>query len=138
MRQLEGEWRGKGRSVVSWYHQDIELTLIFKADGQVEGQVGDALLHQARLRDTPNFITRLLNPGSNRCRIGADLMGPLVAKEAIIRKQITIRFSLQEHQLIGGFTTSGSKFGGKESMQLTVYKMILTRSSHGSKGGNNS
>lgn len=127
IRKLTGEWQGTCRSVVSWYNQDIHINLMIKADAKVAGRVGDAVLRQAHLKQKQGIFARFLNKKNNNFRIDAELEGAIVEKENIVRKKIIILLKLEDNTLLGGFTTSGTTFGGKSSMKMTAYKMKLER-----------
>ena len=127
IQKLKGEWTGKCRSVVSWYNKDIFLRLIIKPNLNVEGNVGDAVLHNGKLKKNRRMLSRFFDLNSNDFRIDADLKGAIVKKEKIIRKEICIVFSMQNNRLTGGFTTSGTKFGGRSSMKMSAYNMELIK-----------
>jgi hypothetical protein len=50
--------------------------------------------------------------------VEADLSGPIIASEGIVRESITIPIDLAGTSLVGAFRTSGSEHGGKDKALL--------------------
>lgn len=123
--KMIGEWQGAGRIVVTWCTQDyLPIHIFVRADGRVSGAIGNALIDEGRVRKNNWFLDWLGNP---EYVIEADLDGFLIEAEGIRRKSIELTLDLQEHELVGGFQSSGDKTGGKESMAMSGTSVRLSR-----------
>lgn len=123
--EMIGEWQGDGAVIVTWCKQPrIAIHLYIRADGKVSGMVGDALITNGFLRKNNWFLDWMGNP---EYVIEAGLDGAIVEAENIRRESIEFLLDIDGHELNGGFHTSGSKMGGKESMILTVVSIRLSR-----------
>jgi len=123
--RLAGCWRGSAEIIVSWCDQkELPLEIRIHPDGRVEGTVGGATLVEARLEHNSGFLVALGNP---ELVLRAGLEGDIVPAESIRRD--TVRLFLDPSKdgiaLTGGLRTGGSKFGGKDSMQLTASDLVL-------------
>ena len=107
--------------VVNWTKQkSLPLQLEIDSGGKVTGTVGDARLLDGK------FVSNAL--GSTRFRVHGRLEGDLIDQENIRRDAVDILFNAADDgSLVGGLHSSGSKFGGKESMKLSATKMVLRR-----------
>jgi hypothetical protein len=125
---LAGPWSGSATIVVNWTNQkQLLVKLKIAEDGSVSGTVGDASLVNAKLSPSRGSLQRSLGWGRDY-RIHGQLRGDLVKAEAIRRDAVDIVFDrLDEQTLVGGLTSSGTEFGGKESMKLAAGKMTLIR-----------
>jgi hypothetical protein len=112
-----GTWQGEGRIIVAWSEQkQLSFHLQVDSEGNVSGKIGDAQIKQGTIRHN-NIIYRLM--GNREYIVDAELSGYIIEKEKVRRDSIRIFLDLEQHFLIGGFHTSGSKYGGKEKMILS-------------------
>lgn len=115
--EMIGEWRGDGKIIVTWCRQErLPFHLFVRADGRVSGSVGNAAISDGFVKKNSWFLDWLGNP---EYMIEATLGGSIVASEGIRRESIKLIVDLVDHELHGGFHTSGSKVGGKDSMILS-------------------
>ena len=122
---LTGTWEGRSRIIVSWCEQDsLSFALSVSEDGTVEGRVGDATAAAGRVARNNWFLVLLGNPDFI---IEAELDGPIIRAENISRESIKLLVDIDNDRLVGGFHTSGSKFGGSESMIMTGVDIELLR-----------
>ena len=135
--ELVGRWTGEARIIVSWCQQKkLPIDITIASDGAVAGTIGDAKLKNARIKKNRGFLGRLFHIKTDYI-IRGELVGPIVAREKITRKSLSIPFNLVEGELRGGLTTSGSWFGGKEKMELSASKMALKKWKPQKKGEKN-
>ena len=112
-----GTWKGEGRIIVAWSEQkQLSFDLQLDSEGNVSGKIGDAQIKQGTIRHN-NIIYRLM--GNREYIVDAELSGYIIEKEKVKRDTIRIFLDLEQPFLMGGFHTSGSKFGGKEKMILS-------------------
>jgi hypothetical protein len=125
---LTGVWNGQAHIVVQWAQQkQLPVRLEIAADNSVTGTIGDARLVGATLGPGRGPTQRALGWGRDY-RIDGKLQGDVIAAEQIHRDAVIIVFDrASDGTLTGGVNSSGSKFGGKESMILTAQKMHLRR-----------
>ncbi len=124
---LAGCWRGSAEIIMSWCDQkDLPIELRIHPDGRVEGTVGGATLLEARLEHNSGFLVAL---GNSKLVIRGRLEGDIVPAESIRRGAVRLFLDPSEDgsELTGGLRTGGSKFGGRESMQLTASDLVLRR-----------
>ena len=120
-----GRLVGKGRVIVTWCKQgSISFDLTIEKDGTVSGKVGDATIKNGRLRKR-SFLMRWL--GNREYAIWADLDGFIVEAEHIRRKSIILMLDFKDGRIKGAMNTSGSQFGGKNKMFMTVVDITLKR-----------
>ena len=120
-----GSWRGEGRIIVAWCRQkSLSFDLEIDRQGKVRGKIGDARIQDGKFRLNKIFY-RLL--GNRQYIVNASLNGDLIGFENIGRDSIRIFLDEEDHTLVGGFHTSGSKFGGKEKMILSGTDIKLTK-----------
>ena len=118
--ELKGHFSGKAEIIVSWCKLDSLAFDLFIDDSDiVSGSVGDAKIIKGKVKKN-TF-------GSTKYIIEAELDGYIVKKENIKRKSIKIPFNYIENELIGGFGTSGTKFGEKDKMIMSGMNMILMK-----------
>jgi hypothetical protein len=125
---LAGRWTGSANIAVNWTRQkQLPVQLEIAADGSLSGTVGDASLVNAKLSPSRGSLQRSLGWGRDY-RIHGQLKGDLIKAETIRRDAVDIVFDqLDENTLVGGLTSSGTDFGGKESMKLAAGNMKLIR-----------
>jgi hypothetical protein len=115
--EFTGTWKGEGKIIVAWCEQKhLSFELQIDTNGVVSGKIGDAQIRNGYLRQN-NFLYRWLR--NKEFIIDAKLSHYLIEKEKIQRESIRIFLDFKKNFLIGGFHTSGSKFGGKEKMILS-------------------
>lgn len=138
---LIGRWTGASHIVVNWTQaRTLAVQLEIHADGSVTGTVGDATLKNGVLGTTHPFGLVFGVPESSHgtppaslgegdhFQVTANLDGPLIAAEQVNRDGVIIVFSLMRDQdLNGGLASTGTEFGGKDSMKLTAQKLVLQR-----------
>ena len=118
IKELNGHFTGNAKIIVSWCNLDsLAFEISIDSLGNVTGKIGDSKIIQGKVK-TNNF-------GSTKYIIEAELDGFIIKEEGIKRKSIKIPFDYVEKRLIGGFGTSGSKFGGKEKMILSGSDLVL-------------
>ena len=125
---LAGRWTGTSGVVVEWAKQkQLPVVLDIAPDGSVTGSVGDANLVNARLAKGRGAVQRSLG-WARDFRVHGKLEGDLIATEGVRRDGVDIVFDrADDGTLVGGLTSSGSKVGGKDEMQLAAGKMVLRR-----------
>ena len=120
IKELNGHFIGDAKIIVNWCNLDsLAFDISIDSLGNVTGKIGDAKIIQGKVK-TNSF-------GSTKYIIEAELDGFIIEKEGIKRKSIKIPFDYVGKKLIGGFGTSGSKFGGKEKMILSGTDLVLIR-----------
>ena len=117
--ELKGHFSGKAEIIVSWCKLDSLAFDLYIDDSDISGSIGDAKIIEGKVKE--NTL------GSTKYIIEAKLNGYIVKKENIKRESIKIPFNYIENELIGGFGTSGSKFGGKDKMIMSGTNMVLTK-----------
>ena len=112
-----GTWKGEGKIIVAWCEQkQLSFELHIDMDGNVTGEIGNAHIRHGKIK-LNNIIYRWLK--NREYIINAELSNYLIEKEKIKRESIRIFLDFKKPFFIGGFHTSGSKFGGKEKMILS-------------------
>jgi hypothetical protein len=120
-----GIWKGEGKIIVTWCEQkQLAFELQIDSDGNVSGKIGDAHIRHGKIR-LNNIFYRWL--GNKKYIIDTKLSNCLIKKEKIKRDSIRIFLDFQKPFLIGGFHTSGSKFGGKEKMIVSGNSVKLVK-----------
>ncbi len=123
--ELFGEWHGKGKIIVTWCNQKtLDFDIKISEDGTVTGKIGDAEIYDAKAEHRSAIMEAL---GNHEFIINGKLKGKIVEKENIERDGFKFMFDYKDEQLKGGFHSSGSKFGGKEKMVLTVVDIVLRK-----------
>jgi hypothetical protein len=121
-----GYWEGNARIIMTWCHQtNLLVKLDIKPDGSVTGSVGDARLTEGRFLNNRGWLGRKLNIETDYI-IKGHLDGPIVAAEAITRARVLMPLNFDGGLIKGGVATSGTWFGGKDSMVLTAGSLKLT------------
>lgn len=124
---LAGTWSGSARVGVAWCRQTlIPLSLVIAADGRVTGRVGDATLVGGRLAIHRGPLLRRLGLSSDWL-VSADLAGPLVAAEGIVRSVVRLPFDVVDGRLHGSLVTEGTLFGGREALAFSAAFDELSR-----------
>ena len=124
-KTLVGKWHGKGKIIVTWCERDsLNFDINIAKDGKVTGKIGDAEIKNAVLEKRSPVMEAL---GNGEYIIRGELEGAIVKDEKISREGFTLMFDYENGKLAGGFHTTGSKFGGKEKMVLTVSGVKLEK-----------
>jgi hypothetical protein len=124
---MVGHWDGSARIIVSWCTQQmLPVALDLHADGTVTGKVGDADLTNGRFSRNRGWLGRKLNFATDYI-VRGDLNGAVVAAEGISRAGVSIPLNFRDGRFTGGLHTTGSKFGGKETMILSASALKLSR-----------
>lgn len=122
---LSGHWKGDGKIIVAWCEKThLSFDLHINEHGNVTGTIGDATIDHGRIRQN-NIILRWL--GNREYVIEANLLNVLIKEEDIQRESIRLFLDFKSSFLTGGFHTSGSKFGGKETMVLSGIDIKLSK-----------
>jgi hypothetical protein len=122
LAEYAGKSEGKADIYVIWCEQDsLPYSFTVNSDGTVEGTVGDAKLVNGIFKKNRSFIGRMLHIRTDYV-IYADLEGPLVKQEDIVRKSTYIFKSFNKEKNIFDISiqTSGTWGGGKKSMCFTA------------------
>ena len=123
--ELSGNWQGKGKIIVSWAkNKTLDFNIVIGENGKVTGKIGDAEIGEARLEKRSSLMKAL---GNGDYIISGKLKGALVENGKIEREGFILMFSLSEGKITGEFHSSGSKFGGKDEMVMTVTDVILQK-----------
>lgn len=120
-----GTWKGDGRVIVAWCEQKhLSFELQIDMAGNVSGKIGDAQIQHGKIK-LNNIVYRWL--GNRKYIIDAKLTNYLIKKEKIRRESIRVFLDFENPFFVGGFHTSGSKFGGKEKMILSGTNVKLVK-----------
>jgi|KBSSwiStaDraftv2_1062776.scaffolds.fasta_scaffold269228_2 hypothetical protein len=118
--RLAGTWSGRGRVLVAWCETpEIPVTLTFAPDGGVSGRVGDAILRDAHVRSNRGAVARSLGLFCDWL-VTAGLQGALVEDEGIRRDEVQLALDWQDGRLSCAVHSSGSTFGGHDTMTFTA------------------
>lgn len=138
---LVGHWAGSTHIIVNWTQaRSLPVQMDIHPNGAVSGRIGDAALKDGVL-GTTHFAGLVFGvpesthgqpPASlgagDHFQITAHLDGPLLASEQSRRDGVIIIFHLLPDQALhGSLTSTGSDFGGKDSMKLAATNMVLTQ-----------
>jgi len=125
---MVGHWEGNARIIVSWCRQtNLPVQVDIRPDGSVTGRVGDATLREGQFLRNRGWLFRKLNWATDYIITGG-LDGPIVAAEDITRSSVKMPLNFSGGTFAGGVNTSGSDFGGKESMWLAAASLRLVHS----------
>jgi hypothetical protein len=124
-KTLSGHWKGDGKIIVVWCENThLSFDLHINEHGKVTGTIGDATIDHGRIRHN-NILLRWL--GNREYVLEAHLLHVLIKEEDIQRESIRLFLDFKSSFLTGGFHTSGSKFGGKETMVLSGTDIKLSK-----------
>ncbi|MBK7109057.1 MAG: hypothetical protein IPH61_07935 [Bacteroidetes bacterium] len=116
--ELAGTWEGTGHIAVDWCSQDtLKFHFIITTDGDVNGNIGDALITSAEITQNNNI--------ENAYLIIAKLKGSVIECEGISRSTMRIELLRNGELLEGNFQSSGKLFGKKEDGILSGANLIL-------------
>ena len=124
---MAGAWAGEAEIFVNWTAQrSLPVKLSIAADGRVAGTVGDATLRNGRFESNRNAIERAIHLKTDWI-VKGDLDGDVIKAEKIHRTSVSVPLNWIDGHFEGGVNTSGSHFGGKESMWLAAGRLRLER-----------
>src|SRR5262245_12103714 len=124
---MAGTWAGDARIAVSWTsRRTLPVRLEILQNGCVTGTVGDATLEEGRLEANRGSLGRALHVKTDWIVRGA-LTGNVIDAEGIRRDGVMLPLNWIAGHFEGGVNTSGSHFGGKDSMWLAATDLRLDR-----------
>ena len=124
---MAGFWSGEARIVVSWAtEKTLRVTLSIAPDGRVTGTIGAAVLRNGSFESNRTAIGRALRIKTDWIVRGT-LDGDVIKAEGIRRESVMIPLNWVDDHFEGGVNTSGSHFGGKETMWLAARDLRLDR-----------
>ncbi len=124
--EIYGNWKGNGRIVVNWTEaRYLNYDININEDNSVTGNVGDAEIINGIMEPRSTIMKWL---GNGDYIISGKLKSDILRSEKVVRQSFNFMFILQNNKLLGGMHTSGSMFGGKEKMVLTIFEIILNKS----------
>jgi hypothetical protein len=124
---MTGAWTGDARIAVNWTNaRTLHVAVTIEADGTAAGTIGDATLRNGRLEPNRTTIGRALHIKTDWI-IKGSLDGDVIKAEGIRRDGVMIPMNFVGGRFEGGVNTSGSHFGGKDSMWLAAQGLVLER-----------
>jgi len=124
---MAGAWAGDAEIAVSWTTaRRLAVRLAVLQDGRVTGEIGDATLEHGRLEANRGALGRALHLKTDWIVRGS-LRGNLIDAERIHRDEVMLPLNWTDGRYEGGVNTSGSHFGGKDSMWLAAAHLHLGR-----------
>jgi hypothetical protein len=125
--EMAGSWSGDARIFVNWTAQRTLLVQIRIApDGSVTGTIGDAVLRNGRLTGNRSSLERALHVKTDWI-VAGELDGDVIRAEGIRRASVTVPLDWVDGHFEGGVNTSGTHFGGKDTMWLAAGHLRLER-----------
>jgi hypothetical protein len=125
---MAGSWSGDAEIFVNWTAQrTLPVRLVIAPDARVTGTIGDATLRSGRLEPNRTAIGRVLHVKTDWI-VRGDLDGDVIKPEGIHRERVTLPLDWVDGHFEGAVHTSGSHFGGKQSMWLAAGRLRLSRS----------
>lgn len=130
---MTGTWAGDAQIFVNWTRQrSLPVRLTIAPGGAVVGTVGDATLRNGRLESNRNALERAVHMKTDWI-VKGDLEGDVIKTESIRRATVMIPLNWIDGRFEGGVNTSGSHFGGKETMWLAAGHLRLERTANSSR-----
>jgi len=124
---MAGSWSGEAHIFVNWTIQrTLAVRLSIAPNGRVSGTVGDAVVRNGNLCRNRGALGRALHVKTDWAITG-NLEGDVIKAEAIRRASVTMPLDWFGDHFEGGVNTSGTHFGGKESMWLAAGRLRLER-----------
>lgn len=125
--EMIGHWEGSADIVVAWTKQrQLPVVLDLQADGTVTGRIGDARLVDGHFSRNRGWLGRQLNLATDYIVRGR-IEGPVIAAEDITRDTVSLPLWFEPGRFTGAVHTGGSKFGGKERMILSAFRLQLKK-----------
>ena len=127
MADMAGPWAGEADIAVDWtIARALRVRLSLAPDGGATGTIGDAVLRNGRLERNRTAVGRALHVKTDWI-VRGDLEGDVIKAEGIRRHAVTLPLNLVEGHFEGSVHTSGSHFGGKDTMWLAAPRLRLYR-----------
>lgn len=124
---MVGHWKGEASIFVNWTKtKTLVVDLRIGADDRVTGTIGDAQLIDGQLFSNRGWFGRSLHVKTDY-RVLGKLDGSIIAAENITRESVSLPLNWKDGVFEGGLATSGSQFGGAQSMIFTAGKLVLRR-----------
>jgi hypothetical protein len=124
---MSGCWTGEAEIVVNWTRARVlPVRIEVLQDGRVSGRVGDATLQHGRLEANRGALGRALHVKTDWI-VRAALSGNIIDADGIRREDVMMPLNWVGDHFEGGVNTSGSHFGGKDSMWLAARDLRLAR-----------
>jgi hypothetical protein len=125
--EMTGAWTGDARIVVNWTKErTLHVNVTIAPDGTVAGTIGDAALRDGRLEINRTAIGRALHVKTDWI-IRGTLDGAVIKSDGIRRDGVMVPVNFTGGRFEGGVNTTGSHFGGRESMWLAAQGLVLER-----------
>jgi hypothetical protein len=122
-----GAWAGDADIAVNWTTaRTLRVRLALGPDGRATGTIGDAVLRNGRLERNRTAVGRALHVKTDWIVRGT-LDGDVVKAEGIRRGAVTVPLNWVDDHFEGSVHTSGSHFGGKDTMWLAALRLQLER-----------
>lgn len=124
---MVGHWKGEASIFVNWTKaKTLVVDVRIGADDRVTGTIGDAQVVEGRLVENRGWLGRSLGVKTDY-RVLGRLDGRIIAAENITRESVSLPLNFKDGVFEGGLATSGSQFGGAQSMILTAGRLVLRR-----------
>ena len=128
-----GEWSGQADIIVTWCSAPmLEVHVTIDSTGRVTGRVGDAELVDGRLRRNRGALGRWLKVKTDYI-IEGKLVGPIVARDLIVRDGVKIPLNFTDSTFVGSVHTTGRAIGGADVAILSAARLVLRRTGQDSK-----
>jgi hypothetical protein len=125
--EMAGSWSGGARIFVNWTaRRTLPVRITIGPDGCVTGTIGDAVLRDGRLTENRNGLERALHLKTDWIVAGA-LDGDVIKADGIHRESVMVPLDWIDGHFEGGVNTSGTHFGGKDTMWLAAGNLRLER-----------
>lgn len=122
-----GSWAGDADIVVNWTTaRTLRVRLVLAPDGRATGTIGDAVLRDGQLERNRTAIGRALHLKTDWI-IRGSLEGDLIKAEGVRRDAVTLPLNWVDDHFEGAVHSSGSHFGGKDTMWLAAFRLRLDR-----------
>ncbi|MEO6236931.1 MAG: hypothetical protein ABIQ52_08010 [Vicinamibacterales bacterium] len=127
MSTMAGSWAGEAEIAVNWTTQPtLRVRLSLASDGRATGTIGDAVLRNGRLERNRTAIGRALHVKTDWI-VRGDLDGDVIRAEGIRRDSVALPLNWVDEHFEGSVNTSGTHFGGRDSMWLAALRLRLNR-----------
>jgi hypothetical protein len=125
--EMAGTWTGEARIAVNWTtERTLRVRVTIQPDGAVTGTIGDATINDGRLEPNRSSLERALHIKTDWIIRGA-LEGDVIHAEQIHRDGVMVPLNFIGGRFEGGVNTSGTHFGGKDTMWLAAGGLVLER-----------
>lgn len=125
-----GTWAGDADIAVNWTTaRTLRVRLALDPAGRATGTIGDAILRDGRVERNRTAIGRALHIKTDWIVRGT-LDGDVIKAEGIRRAAVTLPLDWVDDHFEGAVHTSGSHFGGKDSMWVAAFRLRLERATN--------